>query len=109
MSSLISAVILQCYFADYLDQINIWLVEQGDDPIDFGEFMQTNSSMITQMSEMLSEQIDSIGIKSTTLTTLSGSGTQTQLVPNFLTGSFAQLWASISNFFSNLFQANTIE
>ena len=52
-------IFLYCYFADYLEQVNIWLVAQGDDPIDFGSVLGSKAnSMTSQMRDLYAEQAD---------------------------------------------------
>ena len=53
--NLISEGFLYCYFAEYLEQVNIWLVAQGDAPIDFGNYTSQVSQFISQMNDMLLE------------------------------------------------------
>ena len=59
LGALVSAIFLYCYFADYLEQINLWRAAKGEDPIDFGGSAPSQTSAITQqMSDLLAEQAD---------------------------------------------------
>lgn len=66
LGTLISAIFLYCYFADYIEHVNLWRVANGEEPIDFGEFgdilggakSSQVDNMIQQMDDQLAEQID---------------------------------------------------
>ena len=52
LGSIIAIMFLYCYFADLPDQVNIWLVAHGEDPIDFGS---AKSSQVSQMTQQLTD------------------------------------------------------
>ena len=62
LGTIISIICLYCYFVNYLEQINIWLIANGEDPLEFSFFSGSRSqqldSMRSQMNDLIGEQMD---------------------------------------------------
>ena len=59
LGTLFAILFLTCYFADYPEHVNIWLVGKGEQPIDFGGSMSQTSGMAQQMNDLFGENAGS--------------------------------------------------
>jgi len=59
LANLFAILFLTCYFVDYPEHVNIWLVDHGEQPIDFGGSISQASGMAQQMNDLLAENAGS--------------------------------------------------
>jgi len=59
LANLFAILFLTCYFADYPEHVNIWLVGKGELPIDFGGSMSQTSGIVSQMNDLFAENAGS--------------------------------------------------
>ena len=64
LGNTIAAMFLYCYFVDYMEQVNIWLVANGGEPMDFGGGSRSQiNGMAQQMRDLLGERMDNSGAR----------------------------------------------
>jgi len=64
---------LYCYFVDFPEHVNLWLVAQGDEPIDFGMASNSQTSdMKSHMNDLSGEQSKGGSKQQVSLSKLSG-------------------------------------